>query len=865
LGSEDTTAPYSVTFDTRTVSNGPHTLSAVARDLGGNSATSAGVGVAVSNTAPASPGLVAAYGFDETSGSIVGDSSGNSNAGTITGAARVVAGRYGGALSFNGSSNVVSVPDSNSLDLTSGMTLEAWVKPTTLGAFKTVVLKEAPGDLSYGMYASSAYGGSGVSRPSAWIAGTDVGATTALPTASWSHLAATYDRTSFKLYINGTQVASKAFTGAITPSAGALKIGGNSIWGEYFNGQIDEIRVYNRALSPSEIAADRDAPISGGSPPPPSDTTAPTVSLTSPSAGTTVSGSVPVAANASDNVGVAGVQFKLDGANLGTEDTASPYSITWNSTTAANGTHTLSAVARDTAGNTTTSTNVAVTVSNSTPDLTPPTVSVTAPTAGSTISGSQAVTATASDNVGVAGVQFKLDGANLGTEDTASPYSITWDTATSANGSHTLTAVARDAAANSATSASVTVTVNNPLPDTTPPDVNLTAPSEGATVKDTATVSATASDNVGVAGVQFKLDGANLGSEDATSPYSVSWNTKTASNGGHTLTSIARDAAGNMRTSAAVNIIVDNDLTAPTAAITAPAAGTTVSGAAVSITADANDNVGVAGVQFKVDGANVGAEDTTAPYGATWDTRAGANGSHTLTAVARDAAGNAATSAGITVTVANTAAGPVAAYGFNESTGTSAADSSGSGNNGTLVNGPTHSSTSKYGLALQFDGVNDLVSVPDANSLDLTTAMSIEAWVRPTALGSWRTVVLKERPGDLVYALYAGSRFESSNTWRPSAWIGPDPLGATTPLALNAWSHLATTYDGASWKFYVNGTLVASRVFTAPIGVSTGALRIGGNNIWPEWFKGQIDEVRIYSRALSAAEVVLDRDTPIAP
>jgi len=266
-----------------------------------------------------------------------------------------------------------------------------------------------------------------------------------------------------------------------------------------------------------------------------------------------------------------------------------------------------------------------------------------------------------------------------------------------------------------------------------------------------------------------------------------------------------------------------------------------------------------------VDGANVGAEDTTAPYGATWDSRAGANGSHTLTAVARDAAGNTATSAGIIVTVANIAAGPVAAYGFNESTGTSAADSSGSGNNGTLVNGPTHSSTSKYGLALQFDGVNDMVTVPDANSLDLTTAMSIEAWVRPTAQGSWRTVVLKERPGDLVYALYAASRFEDSSTWRPSAWIGAEPIGATAALTLNAWSHLATTYDGASWKFYVNGTLVASRAFAAPIGVSTGALRIGGNNIWPEWFKGQIDEVRIYSRALSAAEVVLDRDTPISP
>ena len=429
------------------------------------------------------------------------------------------------------------------------MTLEAWVRPTALGAFETVVLKEAPGDVSYGMYASSAYGGSGVSRPSAWIAGTDVGATTALPTGAWSHLAATYDRTSFKLYINGTQVASKAFTGAITPSTGALKIGGNSIWGEYFNGQIDEIRVYNRALSPSEIAADRDAPISGGSPPPPSDTTAPTVSLTSPGAGTTVSGSVTVAANATDNVGVVGVQFKLDGANLGTEDTASPYSTTWNTTTATNGSHTLTAVARDAAGNTTTSTSVTVTVSNSTPDLTPPTVSVTAPTSGSTVSGSQAVTATAADNVGVVGVQFKLDGANLGTEDTASPYSITWNTTTATNGSHTLTAVARDAAGNTTTSTSVTVTVSNSTPDLTPPTVSVTAPTSGSTVSGSQAVTATAADNVGVVGVQFKLDGANLGTEDTASPYSTTWNTATSANGSHTLTAVARDAAGNTTTS----------------------------------------------------------------------------------------------------------------------------------------------------------------------------------------------------------------------------------------------------------------------------------------------------------------------------
>jgi hypothetical protein len=110
---------------------------------------------------------------------------------------------------------------------------------------------------------------------------------------------------------------------------------------------------------------------SGGSPPPPPppppDTTSPTVSISSPAAGSTVSGTTTVSANASDNVGVAGVQFKLDGANLGAENTTSPYSASWNTTTAGNGSHTLTAVARDAAGNQTTSASVTVTVSNSAP------------------------------------------------------------------------------------------------------------------------------------------------------------------------------------------------------------------------------------------------------------------------------------------------------------------------------------------------------------------------------------------------------------------------------------------------------------------------------------------------------------------
>src|SRR5439155_1389161 len=283
------------------------------------------------------------------------------------------------------------------------------------------------------------------------------------------------------------------------------------------------------------------------------------------------------------------------------------YAVSWNTTTATDAVHTLTAVARDAAGNTATSAAVSVTVDNA-----PPTVSLTAAIAGASVAGTITVSASATDNVGVAGVQFKLDGANLGAEVTAVPYSVSWTSTTTTNGAHTLTAVARDAAGNTATSAVVSVTVDN-----APPTVSLTAPTAGASAAGTITVSASATDNVGVVGVQFKLDGANLGAEVAAAPYSVSWNTTSGTTGAHTLTAVARDAAGNATTSPAVS--VTNDTTPPTVSLTAPATGRSVKGT-ITVSASASDNVGVVGVQFMLDGANLGAEATAAPYAVSWNT-----------------------------------------------------------------------------------------------------------------------------------------------------------------------------------------------------------------------------------------------------
>ena len=208
-------------------------------------------------------------------------------------------------------------------------------------------------------------------------------------------------------------------------------------------------------------------PAAGTPPPPPSDTTPPTVSLSSPTGGT-VSGTVTVSANATDNVGVTRVDFFVNG-TLKASDSTSPYQYSWNTTTLANGSATLRATAYDAAGNIGQSSTVTVNVANAAPpDTTPPSVSIASPTGGN-VAGTVTVSANASDNVGISRVDFYVNGALAGT-DSATPYQYSWNTTALANGSATLRAVAFDAAGNSTQSATVTVNVANTVNVAPPPD-----------------------------------------------------------------------------------------------------------------------------------------------------------------------------------------------------------------------------------------------------------------------------------------------------------------------------------------------------------------------------------------------------------
>jgi hypothetical protein len=190
-------------------------------------------------------------------------------------------------------------------------------------------------------------------------------------------------------------------------------------------------------------------------------------------------------------------------------------------------------------------------------DTTAPSVALTSP-AGGSVSGTVTLGATATDNVAVSGVWFTVDGTTVGSEDTTAPYQLAWNTASVASGTHTLRALARDAAGNIAVSATVSVTVGNTSGDTTPPAVGVTSPAASATVSGIVTVSAAASDNVGVTSVQFTLNGVNLGAADTTAPYTINWNTAGAVNGTHALRAMARDAAGNVTLSTTRLVAVAN-------------------------------------------------------------------------------------------------------------------------------------------------------------------------------------------------------------------------------------------------------------------------------------------------------------------
>jgi hypothetical protein len=202
------------------------------------------------------PSLVAAFNFDEGSGATLIDRSGNNNHGVVTGATWT-AGKYGSALSFSGSSNLVTINDSASLRLTTAFTLEAWVKATVvLVGWQDVIYK---GIDEYYLEGNSWGGVAGGAATAG--GGSQIVSNRSLVPGVWTHVALTYDGAVLKIYVDGSVHATEPASGSVVTSANPLTIGGDPIFGQFFQGAIDEVRIYNRALSEAQIQADMSAPI----------------------------------------------------------------------------------------------------------------------------------------------------------------------------------------------------------------------------------------------------------------------------------------------------------------------------------------------------------------------------------------------------------------------------------------------------------------------------------------------------------------------------------------------------------------------------------------------------------------------------
>src|SRR5207249_1370685 len=318
--------------------------------------------------------------------------------------------------------------------------------------------------------------------------------------------------------------------------------------------------------------------------------------------------------------------------------------------------------------------------------------------------------------------------------------------------------------------------------DTTAPSISITAPTTGSTVGGSITVSASASDNVGVAGVQFRLDGVTLGAEDTASPYAVSWTTTGAANGSHTLTAVARDAAGNSTTAVATPVTVANGDVTPPLISAAQASAVSSTGATVTWTTNESSD-------SQVEYGQTTGYGTSTPLGTAMTTSHGLSLAGLSPATlchyrvkSRDAAGNLATSGDFTFTTLQPtppppATGPIAYWKLDDGSGTLAADSSGNGFNGTL---------------------------------------------------------------------------------------------ATPGFTDGAWHHVAFVVDAAGGRLYVDGVQKAARAWTGTAGATSttaglSLARYPGSAA--PYFPGALDEVRLYNRALSASEVaglaIIDTTAPI--
>ena len=327
--------------------------------------------IPLTNGAVPVQGLVCNWKLDEGSGTSAADASGSGNNGTLVNSPTWTTGKINGALSFNGVNNYVVTPAVN-LSGSRSASVSLWVNRAYNKTGGHALFESSPNinasTTGFMLFPddTSVCSGGGMLVGLRGNAGENLKCYAQPTSGVWHHLVVVFDKSQnalneVNLYLDGVLQTAQAQPSS---SDNTNSFGTNPLYlmcrggiGDFCSGIIDDFRLYNRSLSPAEV---QQLYALG------STSTPPAISLTTPANGTTVSGTITISATATDNLGIAGVQFKVDALNLGSELTAPPFQTLWNSVSAANGTHTITATARDPAGNTA-SAVATFTVSNTAP------------------------------------------------------------------------------------------------------------------------------------------------------------------------------------------------------------------------------------------------------------------------------------------------------------------------------------------------------------------------------------------------------------------------------------------------------------------------------------------------------------------
>ncbi len=405
-------------------------------------------------------------------------------------------------------------------------------------------------------------------------------------------------------------------------------------------------------------------------------------------------------------------------------------------------------------------------------------------------------------------------------------------------------------------SASVTIT----LPDTTKPTVTAFSIPSAASSLTVSITSFTATDNLAVTGYMVNesstAPSAGAGGWSATAPASYSF----ASEGVKTLYAWAKDAAGNVSASRSASVTITLSDTTPPEISSVTSTGITTSGA--TITWRTNEEAD-SQVSYKITSQTVEstAKSTTmvtthslSLTGLTAGTR------YYYSVISKDASGNEATSSGYSFTTtasADIASGLVAAYGFNEGAGNTSADLSGSGNTATIYSASW--TTGKYGKALYFNGKKSYVSAGTNGLPGVNETKTVVAWIYQNTLTSAsQSVVSLGNPAARSGLEHGFKAYKTGVLDYDDTWL----VTANSPRE-KQWHHFAYVFDGSQNRLYIDGNQAGSSTIMPEVS-STTVFQIGRWFTGSEYFKGSIDELRVYNRALSQDEIRAAMATPVA-